>query len=137
MTKIGRNTPCPCGSGKKYKRCCEKREMKMRDAKPPAVRTRYEPGSYGDIDAFFPSLLCYRETGLNSWEPYYCLVKHDVCFEDDESSTAMATKHLNAAFDAKQDSGNVVDVAISLRHDGYKKLDEFKIVGDDGVAKKG
>lgn len=20
--KIGRNTPCPCGSGKKYKRCC-------------------------------------------------------------------------------------------------------------------
>jgi methionyl aminopeptidase len=21
--KIGRNTPCPCGSGKKYKRCCE------------------------------------------------------------------------------------------------------------------
>ncbi len=22
MTKIGRNQPCPCGSGKKYKQCC-------------------------------------------------------------------------------------------------------------------
>lgn len=22
MPKIGRNAPCPCGSGKKYKRCC-------------------------------------------------------------------------------------------------------------------
>ena len=22
MTKIARNTPCPCGSGKKYKKCC-------------------------------------------------------------------------------------------------------------------
>ncbi len=22
--KVGRNDPCPCGSGKKYKRCCEK-----------------------------------------------------------------------------------------------------------------
>ncbi len=22
MTKIGRNSPCPCGSGKKFKRCC-------------------------------------------------------------------------------------------------------------------
>lgn len=22
MTKTGRNEPCPCGSGKKYKRCC-------------------------------------------------------------------------------------------------------------------
>jgi len=21
--KIGRNNPCPCGSGKKYKNCCE------------------------------------------------------------------------------------------------------------------
>jgi hypothetical protein len=21
--KIGRNDPCPCGSGKKYKQCCE------------------------------------------------------------------------------------------------------------------
>ena len=22
MMKIGRNAPCPCGSGKKYKKCC-------------------------------------------------------------------------------------------------------------------
>ena len=23
--KVGRNDPCPCGSGKKYKKCCEAR----------------------------------------------------------------------------------------------------------------
>jgi hypothetical protein len=23
VAKAGRNDPCPCGSGKKYKRCCE------------------------------------------------------------------------------------------------------------------
>lgn len=23
--KIGRNDPCPCGNGKKYKQCCLKR----------------------------------------------------------------------------------------------------------------
>jgi len=22
--KVGRNEPCPCGSGKKYKKCCDK-----------------------------------------------------------------------------------------------------------------
>ena len=22
--KVGRNAPCPCGSGKKYKKCCGK-----------------------------------------------------------------------------------------------------------------
>ena len=26
MAKIGRNQPCPCGSGKKYKRCCWDRD---------------------------------------------------------------------------------------------------------------
>ena len=31
MTKIGRNAPCPCGSGKKYKHCCWLRER----AAPP------------------------------------------------------------------------------------------------------
>ena len=24
VTKIGRNAPCPCGSGRKYKQCCGK-----------------------------------------------------------------------------------------------------------------
>jgi tetratricopeptide (TPR) repeat protein len=26
MAKVGRNDPCPCGSGQKYKRCCLPRE---------------------------------------------------------------------------------------------------------------
>jgi len=25
MSKVGRNDPCPCGSGKKYKKCCEQK----------------------------------------------------------------------------------------------------------------
>lgn len=28
MAKIGRNQPCPCGSGLKYKKCCESKEAK-------------------------------------------------------------------------------------------------------------
>jgi uncharacterized protein YecA (UPF0149 family) len=24
LIKVGRNAPCPCGSGKKYKKCCGK-----------------------------------------------------------------------------------------------------------------
>lgn len=29
-TAVGRNAPCPCGSGKKYKRCCAlKSQQKM------------------------------------------------------------------------------------------------------------
>ncbi len=33
MTATGRNDPCPCGSGKKYKQCClAKDEAKAREA---------------------------------------------------------------------------------------------------------
>jgi SWIM/SEC-C metal-binding protein len=27
LHRIGRNDPCPCGSGKKYKKCCDGREL--------------------------------------------------------------------------------------------------------------
>lgn len=28
--KVGRNDPCPCGSGKKFKKCCEERLAKKK-----------------------------------------------------------------------------------------------------------
>lgn len=38
MAKIGRNDPCPCSSGKKYKKCClASDEAAARAAQPPAV----------------------------------------------------------------------------------------------------
>jgi len=27
--KVGRNEPCPCGSGKKYKQCCERKKQAL------------------------------------------------------------------------------------------------------------
>jgi tetratricopeptide (TPR) repeat protein len=39
MTKIGRNEPCPCGSGKKYKQCCRAAdEAALVAATPPPPR---------------------------------------------------------------------------------------------------
>ncbi len=38
MAKIGRNAPCSCGSGKKYKQCCLAADEKARaDSRPPVV----------------------------------------------------------------------------------------------------
>jgi len=28
MEKVGRNDPCPCGSRKKFKKCCEEKQVK-------------------------------------------------------------------------------------------------------------
>ncbi len=48
MGKIGRNDPCPCGSGKKFKKCCL-----QQSAPGPAVRaqkTATPPTLHGEIE---------------------------------------------------------------------------------------
>ena len=43
VQRVGRNEPCPCGSGKKYKRCCATRdEERLRDSSDIAGVTRTE-----------------------------------------------------------------------------------------------
>jgi SEC-C motif len=34
MVTLGRNAPCPCGSGKKYKRCCGQGQRPLTTARP-------------------------------------------------------------------------------------------------------
>lgn len=36
--RVGRNEPCPCGSGKKYKVCCERRVDVVLESKPKSYR---------------------------------------------------------------------------------------------------
>jgi len=42
MGKIGRNAPCPCGSGKKYKKCCLSLEVRTPSTPPPAPSPRWK-----------------------------------------------------------------------------------------------
>lgn len=61
MRKIGRNDPCPCGSGKKFKKCC----LPLQQETPPAGSPLPKPiGStprgiafYDDIDQLSNSVL--------------------------------------------------------------------------------
>lgn len=58
MSKVGRNEPCPCGSGQKYKKCCESKDLDAaaERARAQAVaatdrladeRTRHQPRDAG------------------------------------------------------------------------------------------
>jgi hypothetical protein len=46
MEKVGRNDPCPCGSGKKFKKCCETKMIGKRfmatkvDTQSPIIPSR-------------------------------------------------------------------------------------------------
>ncbi len=54
MSKIGRNEPCPCGSGKKYKKCCLLNPDGKTDIPPPmkyrAVYTELDQLSNSVVD---------------------------------------------------------------------------------------
>jgi tetratricopeptide (TPR) repeat protein len=49
MKAAGRNDPCPCGSGKKYKRCCGITAHEA--ARPPAVDAELRPRDIGSLVA--------------------------------------------------------------------------------------
>jgi tetratricopeptide (TPR) repeat protein len=42
MGKIGRNAPCPCGSGKKYKKCCLALEERTPSTPPPEPKPSWK-----------------------------------------------------------------------------------------------
>ena len=48
-TKVGRNEPCPCGSGKKFKQCCQAKDV--RDGLPPGAAEPHPPASNHDLKA--------------------------------------------------------------------------------------
>ena len=47
MSKIGRNEPCPCGSGKKYKHCCQDK-IKAEQRRQNAQASTFSEGSLED-----------------------------------------------------------------------------------------
>ena len=131
MAKIGRNSPCPCGSGKKYKRCCQQKEIEMRRRELPSGRFRYESGSYGGPGGgYMPSIIGYKDVGTNSWEEHLCLVKPDTILKDEDAASAISEKDLANARKLLDGGGSPQDFALSLRHEGYKSLSDFHVVKD-------
>ncbi len=45
MKEVGRNDPCPCGSGKKYKKCCAQKSLLQRRKFTAVTPTRPVEGS--------------------------------------------------------------------------------------------
>ncbi len=72
--RVGRNDPCPCGSGKKYKKCCLSKDAENTKTEFK-TKYRFEPGSYGDVGNFMPSLACLKQTQNDEW--IYHFVLHD------------------------------------------------------------
>jgi tetratricopeptide (TPR) repeat protein len=63
MAKIGRNQPCPCGSGKKYKRCCWERDRAARADSMAAISPLDYGFAHTDLDRLSNSVVDLIEEG--------------------------------------------------------------------------
>lgn len=57
MGKIGRNQPCPCGSGRKYKRCCLSLHDRARAALAVPLPLERFDDHFGHLDALSDAVL--------------------------------------------------------------------------------
>ena len=63
MAKIGRNQPCPCGSGKKYKRCCWERDRSARVDVVPEVSPHCDVFDIVELDRLSNSVVDLVDEG--------------------------------------------------------------------------
>jgi tetratricopeptide (TPR) repeat protein len=101
MAKIGRNDPCRCGSGKKYKKCClasdEAAARAARPARPAAVAARR------------PSLASYVQ-------------EHDELDEVTGASNAVVDMVRAGDLDAAEQAARELLARFPDVHDGYDRL---------------
>ncbi len=75
--KTGRNTPCPCGSGKKYKKCCMRKDENVHREEQEVLR--YEQDVQNGLIEPFASEEDWEEEAIeDDWEDDV-----DVCERDD------------------------------------------------------
>jgi len=132
--KIGRNDPCPCGSGKKYKKCCGLHSPAEARSPVPG-KFRFEPGSYGGPGAgYAPSLLCKKQISETDWRDHFVLANPQKPCADEASAIAIAEADLAEAFEKKRNGGTDADLAMSLRSKGYMNVEGFRVIQEEREA---
>jgi len=63
MAKIGRNAPCPCGSGKKYKKCCLALHSTSSPRQDSDIPSSIAEADLDDLDMLSNSVLDLIEQG--------------------------------------------------------------------------
>ncbi len=140
--KVGRNDPCPCGSGKKYKKCCGQSEARKVEP-PPFDRRLMERSllgvkqlvsdqkldSVGEINQYLSGVM--KNGKALQWIPKTPLEKaQSLIFEALETSGKERLKLVNQALKASPDCA---DAYALLAEEKAQSLEEALALYDAGV----
>lgn len=142
MRKIGRNEPCPCGSGKKYKRCHG--AARVMEVDPTRFNNQLDElhrglyrfamqnyrGELGDMISRHPKYspiedeerMNLYKLGLTAWAMIHEPIKHeqtvfDIYYEDQRNKTKDA--RVNRAFTAWQDVTPSIYEVVSITDEKF------------------
>lgn len=80
--KVGRNDPCPCGSGRKYKRCCINDRFPGERRPQPITKDGISPSGIGDYGAPTPDDSFFKSNPFKEFSAqrllYSCLVRPEI-----------------------------------------------------------
>ena len=105
MPKTGRNDPCPCGSGKKYKHCCLEKDRAAEFAPAIAQRVAMQAQKAGQV--------ALREQDQAAWQEAQAL--------DSASNAVVDLVHAGRLDEAEQAARELL-VRYPEVHDGYDRL---------------
>jgi Flp pilus assembly protein TadD len=107
-TKTGRNDPCPCGSGKKYKQCCLRKEEQAEHESLAALSRAQKNGSGGYSDL------------VKTADQLAADYEEDVALAE-ASNAAVDLVHAGKLDEAEQAARDLL-VRFPYVHDGYDRL---------------
>ena len=105
MPKTGRNNPCPCGSGKKYKHCCLEKDRAAEFAPASAQRVALQDQKANQA--------AQREEALAAWQHAQAL---------DAASNAVVDLVDAGRLDEAEQAARELLVRYPEVHDGYDRL---------------
>lgn len=124
---VGRNEKCPCGSGKKYKKCCLDSDIESKISENLSPRFRFENGSYGGGGRpYVPSAICYEQIAPDEWKEHFCLVNPTESFDNEDYASTRSKDDLDEAFALGSDAS----LAACLKDKGYVKVEDFRRAQD-------
>ncbi|MCP4661089.1 MAG: SEC-C domain-containing protein [bacterium] len=143
-SKPRRNAPCPCGSGKKYKLCCQRADAAAGSSGTPSPRSYYGPGAapppggvyylpgaahngYG----FWPVVSSYRaasEAGRND-ELIWLLVDKKREYRDKDKGLRAAEAELELVFGSPLYASQEA-MAEHLKKQGFTSISDYRVAQD-------
>ncbi len=103
MGDVGRNDPCPCGSGLKYKKCCLPRETLQPDDLDRVDRTRSLAFKQMSQEEWLEAIDSFKSILEESHDPHVLLEAIASCYEGLENYL-MAAEHYEKALAIAPDS---------------------------------